>query len=64
MQPPASVPEVEGVALTVTVALAPLARLPRSQVNFEPVPQDPWLGATLLMIRDESRFMVSVAPCA
>ncbi len=61
---PSNVPDVVGVALTVMVALAPFARLPRSQVNSAPLPQDPWLAVTLLMIRDESRARVSAAPDA
>ena len=61
---PASVPEADGVALTVTVALAPLARLPRSQANAVPVPHVPWLGVTLLRIKEESRFRANAAPCA
>jgi hypothetical protein len=58
---PAIVVAVVGVALTVTVALAALARFPRSHVNCVPVPHEPCVGVMLLTMREESRLRAKVA---
>ena len=61
---PARVPDVVGVAFTVTVTDAPLARLPRSHAIAVPVLHEPWLAVTLPMMSEGSRLIASTAPDA
>jgi hypothetical protein len=62
----AILPEVVVVTTTVTVALAPLAKLPRLQVNVPPdgAPQLPWPGVAELKVTLEGMVSVRLTPVA
>src|ERR1700722_358552 len=61
---PENAPALLGMVCTVTVALAPFAKFPRSQTNWAPVTHAPWLVDICSIVIEASRFMSSVTRLA